>query len=318
MINLEAGLLACILSLLAGTVEIFSRYRHGFQTVLRTTSGRLYILLNAVLGGVAYGLLVGWPEEGIPAANPLKLGFYAGLGATVVVRARLFTLRVGGKEVAIGPGYAIDKLLSILVREVDQAMDLTNLRLVREMVADVDFAPAVQSARTVIRGMRHSLQPEDRDALIGELDEIEKSGEPLEEKTRALGHSLLESGGVELLREIVDEVRARAAVARMQALPVPAKATSRLDLVRAALTGMSFDETVGRFKTLAGEDESLTSEDCDELLAEVDEIRRRDMPEADKSFALGFLAFDYFGHEAFERHFPSESARRAPSGRPPG
>lgn len=307
--SLEAALLASVLGLLTGAVEIFSRYRHGFQIVLKTVSGWLYLLLNAVLGVGAYALLLWWPDDDPPAADHWKLALYAGLGAAALVRARLFTVQVGEKEVAFGPGYLVDKLLALLVREVDRAKDLEHVRLVRRLVADLEFGPAVQSARTVIRGMRQSLTSEEREALIRELDEIEASSEPVEEKTHALGFALLDKVGEKLLQEIVGEVRERSTVVRQPASMVLTKPAGKSNLVRAGLTGVAFDEAVHRFQALADQDTSLAPEDRDELLAEVDQIRRRDMPEADRSFALGFLAFDFFGREAFERHFLQITAR---------
>ncbi len=300
-----AATVALFVGLFTGTIEALSRYRdEPFKAVLTTLYGWIYILLNAALGLAAYALLL-WRPGSVPddPGSHMKLALAAGLGAAAVVRARLFSIKVGDKEVAVGPGFLVDRFLGLLDRQIDRARALERTRLVVREMAGVDFARAAQYARTVILGSRQSLPIGERTELTEKLREIENRRDDAEQKVHALGFVVLDFMGEEFFRHLITQVRTREAAVEPTAA-AGVRPGSQSELVRAGLDRVAFAEAERRFHVVAAEDEALSLEERQDLLQELRQIANRDIPELDKSRAVGFLVLDFFGSQVFEKHFP--------------
>jgi hypothetical protein len=91
-----------------------------------------YITANGAAGLIALFFIrhVGSKSFGL-SDNLIDISIVAGLGAMVVIRSKLFTLRQpGGGDVAVGPAFAVDTFLLAVNREVDRARARTRMERV--------------------------------------------------------------------------------------------------------------------------------------------------------------------------------------------
>ena len=80
---------------------------------LASTPASIYLLLNAAVSGLVYGLLTRYSGTLIPslADDPLMRSVVAGFGAMAILRTKFFTYRTeGGEEVGIRAGCGGDRV----------------------------------------------------------------------------------------------------------------------------------------------------------------------------------------------------------------
>jgi hypothetical protein len=146
--------------------EISSRFRDEPVKVLRYPASLIYIALNVMLSllvlALAYafnwrfGVAPGEPGQTVDITRVLV----AGLGAALVLRSSLMTVRVGGKDVNIGPSAAFTTLLDLLEERIDRKRASQRLRL--NYWHDLSFSEDHGALVTLIS---YSLQrPVERDA----------------------------------------------------------------------------------------------------------------------------------------------------------
>jgi hypothetical protein len=106
---------------LVGFGELVSRYRDAPWRVAIMRPGLLFIGVNALASALALFLLAEFHTElHAPDNNVLRV-ILAGTGAMVVVRTKIFTVRQpSGSDIAVGPAFILDTMLSAINREVDR------------------------------------------------------------------------------------------------------------------------------------------------------------------------------------------------------
>ena len=130
----------------------------------------------------------------------------AGLGAATVVRARVFSAKVGTQDIAIGPGFVIDQLLNVVDREIDRKQAEDRVRIVRDKMSDVPFDLVEKHVQNMITSGRQNMSPEDSKEFGTRIGSIAGDGELSEaEKSRALGFLVLDMMGPKFLNVLIDD-----------------------------------------------------------------------------------------------------------------
>jgi hypothetical protein len=183
-------------------------------------------------------------------------------------------------------------------------------RVVREMEG-LDFPTLAQYARVDVRRGRSGSASKKPSDVVQTIREIEGGDLPEDQKVRELGFVLLDHMGEAYVRELVADVRARAAATPDSKAPTSSMVepdASPTAAVRAGLSGVSLAEATQRFHVLTALDPKLGLDDRQELLEELRQIAariaERGTEDHDQALAVGFLVFDFFGPEVFAEHFP--------------
>jgi hypothetical protein len=115
--------LVSLFGVLAGSAELLSRYRDAPFWAMSRRFGLIYLAVNAV-AGVAALLAVRALDPNFGPGDPDRVRWtrvlVAGFSAVALFRSSLFTVRVGDRDVPIGPAAALQQLLATLDREVDR------------------------------------------------------------------------------------------------------------------------------------------------------------------------------------------------------
>jgi hypothetical protein len=298
-------LLAFGLAIFAAFVELISRYRdEPFKTVAREPWAWIYLLLNGALGVVAYCVL----REVAPtdrALGPFETAVGAGLGAAVVIRARVITARVGNTEVALGPGYVVDQFLAVVDRQIDRRRAVDRKQLVHKVMDGVDFALALPYAKTMLTGSMQNLSLKERNDLGASLVRIQQdAGLDSQLKSYDLGFVLLDFLGDKLVEELFkDKERFKLVPA---ALPAAAPAADleaaerRVAAVKQVLMGIGFDaarDRLDRYLSALGPDKRAA------LADEIEALKASDGDPQERAYSLGFAVLDELGEDALRSAF---------------
>ena len=127
---------------MVGASEIMSRYRDEPFRAIFSPPGRIYMLLNGLISAFAYLLLLKYRSAVLPALSTdnLMTSVFAGFGAMMFMRSKLFSFRTeGGESFSVGP----DAVLSTFLNSVNRRVD----RFLSDIRQDIVYQEAVTILR---------------------------------------------------------------------------------------------------------------------------------------------------------------------------
>lgn len=191
---------------LVGIGELVSRYRDEPWGTLKSPPGIGYVILNALVSVAALLLIRGFEwtfsvqEDAVRWTQVLVAGF----GAMALFRSSLFNVRVGDKDVAVGPNSFLQIILSATDREVDRRRATIRASLIKEIMADVSFEEAKVPLPLSCIALMQNMPPDEQAELnedVGRLDRAEIVNPEI--KSYLLGAALLTYVGDEVLQAAV-------------------------------------------------------------------------------------------------------------------
>ena len=204
-----------LVAALVGIAELIARYRDAPTDVLRRLPAVIYVTINAAAGAVAllvideFGWTFGVTQDGATRITQVAA---AGLSAMAILRAAVFTVRVGDVNVGVGPNLLLMVVLDAADRAVDR--DRANRRnvLVVEIMDGVDFDKAKKALPSYCLTLMQNVPKEEQRAVA---EEVKSLGKALDlnrtVRTLNLGLALLNVVGEDVLRASVealgDEIR---------------------------------------------------------------------------------------------------------------
>ncbi|MBD0842468.1 MULTISPECIES: hypothetical protein [unclassified Streptomyces] len=206
---------ACGGGALVGLVELFSRYRDRPSALLWVVSAWMYLTINAAAsGGVlllvhTFDLTFGATEPGTVGTTQVLVALF---GAPTVLRSSLFTIRVGGQDIGIGPSSILSTLLSVADRGVDRARGRDRSRQVVAVMRGVSYEKARLALPSFCLALLQNCPQDEQQNLAVANEALAESQMSDAQKSYGLGLLLVNLVGVDLLREAVeamgDEIRA--------------------------------------------------------------------------------------------------------------
>lgn len=137
-------LVTALLAILISVGEISSRFRDEPVKVLRSGPSVIYMSLNVALSlavlllASAFGWSFGLSAANSPEALQVTRVLVAGLGAALVLRSSLMTVRLGDKDVGVGPSAVLTALLGMLESRIDRKRAGQRLKL--DLWHDLSFS----------------------------------------------------------------------------------------------------------------------------------------------------------------------------------
>lgn len=145
-----------LIGAVVGAVEILSRYRDEPWIALRAPMALAYMFINAFASLFCYALLqtfdlnaeltLGQGDEAGTVMNEFGRSvlqvMIAGFSAMAFFRSALFTARVNGNDIAVGPGLIFQALLNATDRSVDRERAIPRATRIPKLMASVDFEKA--------------------------------------------------------------------------------------------------------------------------------------------------------------------------------
>lgn len=211
--DLPYAALAAALGATVAASEIISRYRDEPMQALASSPASIYLLLNASISGLAYGLLTKYSATLVPslADDPLMRSVVAGFGAMAILRTKFFTLRTeGGEEVAIGPDAAVSAFLSAADRGIDRLRAARRLELVGAEAEKTSRPEAGGDYLQISIAAFQNLSTEEKAEFAQIIDDMKSAPYPPSLKLRAISYGLLGIAGERNFRQVMEGLRAYA------------------------------------------------------------------------------------------------------------
>lgn len=126
-----------------GFAELIQRYRDDPANLMGSVPATIYVCVNMAASVAAFNLVVAFDVfEKTTSHREIYEVMTAGFGSIAFFRSSLFTARVGGKDVDVGPSTLLRSLLEASDREIDRSQAGERMSGLPSIMDGVDFAKA--------------------------------------------------------------------------------------------------------------------------------------------------------------------------------
>ncbi|TVT55839.1 hypothetical protein FNH05_08970 [Amycolatopsis rhizosphaerae] len=203
-------LVACLVGALVGAAELASRYRDRPATLVSVPSAWFYVVLNAAASGVALLLIrtFGWRFGADTDAHAAAVQvLVASLSALALFRSSLFTVRIGGQDIGVGPSTLLITLLNVADRSVDRVRARDRSGQITKIMAAVSFAKAQAALPAFCLALMQNVTPQEQRDLAVAIDALAAGKMTDTQRTYALGLLLMNLVGPKVLRYAVEALK---------------------------------------------------------------------------------------------------------------
>lgn len=195
------------IGVLTGWTELAQRYRDSPTGPLKTWAGWTYIGVN---GAAALGAL--WlvrelklgTEVGLP--KDVAQVLLAGAGAMAFFRSSFFTIRVGDKDLPLGPAAVLQVILNAADRAYDRQRAAERSAAVSRIMANVSFDRAKQPLTAYCITLMQNVGQAEATRLGEDVQNLEKAAMGPRSKASNLGLLLMGVVGEETLETAVKDL----------------------------------------------------------------------------------------------------------------
>lgn len=191
-----------------GVSELVSRYTDSPERALSEWPGLLYVAVNILATGTAFGLTHGFDllnlAKSTPAARLLTETLVSGLGAMAFFRSAVFTVRVGGNDVAVGPASVLQLILNAVDRAVDRERARPRAEFISRLMNGVSFTAAADVLPQFCLNAMQNVSAKDQQGLLDWVKFIKSEpGIQDDQKALLLGLRLLNIVGDKVLESTI-------------------------------------------------------------------------------------------------------------------
>jgi hypothetical protein len=170
----------------------------------------LYIATNAAASAAVLLAIniFGWTfGGGTPAAIKAYQVLVAGLGAAALFRSNLFLVKIGGKDVGVGPSLLLTAILEAADRGVDRTRAKRRAYSVSSTMVNVSFEKAWEPLPEYCLALLQNVGADDRVNLTTKVSTLRASTMLDQQKALILGLNLMNIGGAGVLSAGVEALR---------------------------------------------------------------------------------------------------------------
>ncbi len=289
-----------------GATEIISRYVDDPWRTVLLGPGMVYVVLNGLISvaalyvGSAYLDSNQYWAEGFDLWDVVLLVIVFGLSGLAFFRTKVFTIRVGGEDIGVGPSFVLETLLRSLDRSLDRRRAVPRSNIIREVMEGVSFDNARVTLPSYCFALMQNVSATEQAQLSLYVSSIAEMDVPDLVKVDMLGLALLDMVGEDVLRTAIANTKSSLAAS-----------TDTLDRIEQRFAGLPFALGQSELPSLCQQMKVVPPESVDELEVNLIAISRRDVTERTKSLLMGFELVDMFGWEVVERALDAIAADNA-------
>ena len=195
--------------------EIIGKFRDEPLESVKTGHAVVYHIFNGVIAVFALYLLHLFTEPSTEPGDNVKKILVAGLGAMLVMRSKLFNIKVGGEDVSFGPEQIVKIFLSFMEEAIDRIRARDRIEFLKKYVEALRF-DRFDNIADFLTAMLRSAQTrtmEQKAAFETKIKDISSQNGPKGNRNKcyALGFELLNAMGedfaLEVFQNMPSEVR---------------------------------------------------------------------------------------------------------------
>jgi hypothetical protein len=192
------------LGVVTAFAEIIGKFSDEPIKTLRTPHALVYHLLNGFIAAFALKVLIIFGAAHEAPLDRLKIVLAAGLGSMMVMRSKLFNIKVGGEDVAFGPEQIIKVFFRFMEAAIDRVRAQSRVDFVKTRLCDIDFDKVVDYSITMLQAAQ-AIDPKDLDDCKKSINDLRNTG-PADPRLKSyqLGFLLLNKMGEDFVAKLFD------------------------------------------------------------------------------------------------------------------
>lgn len=197
---------AFLLGTATALAEVIGKFSDEPIKALGTTHAVAYLLFNGLIAAFALHVLMIYDTPVAGAQDKLKAVIAAGVGSMLIMRSKLFNIKVGGEDVAFGPDQIIKVFFRFMEAEIDRVRAQTRIDFVRRLMSEIDFDRVRNYSQTMLQAAQ-ALDDKSRQACMDAIKKIVEMPCGVDErqlKSYELGFVLLNTMGENFLAKLFD------------------------------------------------------------------------------------------------------------------
>lgn len=199
--------LAFCLGCATALAEIIGKFSDEPLKSLKTSQALYYVLFNGGIASFALFSLVIFEAPIQGAQNQMKYVLVAGLGSMLIMRSKLFNIKVGGEDVSFGPEQIVKVFFRFMEQAIDRIRAQARIEFVSVVMKDVNFEKVYDYSLTMLESAQ-TLSEKERGELLECMQKIrENPPEDKQLKAYRLGFLILNSMGEDFVSKLYAERR---------------------------------------------------------------------------------------------------------------
>jgi|CXWL01.1.fsa_nt_gi hypothetical protein len=192
-IDLQMYFYVFALGMLTAFAEIIGKFRDEPIKTLRSCYAVCYHVFNGLIAVFALKLMILNDVKTETELEKIKIVLIAGLGSMLIMRSKLFNIKVGENEVAVGPDQIMTVFLNFMNSSINRVRSLARIRFVTEKLQDIDFDKVYLHCEVLMNSSQGN--EDDLKRIKGNIDKLVNENEySKQQKAYLLGFYLLEMG----------------------------------------------------------------------------------------------------------------------------
>ena len=164
------------LGMLTAFAEILGKFSDEPLKSLNTPQALFYHLSNGLIAAFALRVLILYNVPHDQALDQLKIVLAAGLGSMLIMRSKLFNLKLRGKDgaetgedISFGPEQIIKVFFRFMERAIDRVRAQSRIEFVKANLENMDFDKVCDYSITMLKSAPQLLSADERKAVEEEL-----------------------------------------------------------------------------------------------------------------------------------------------------
>ena len=195
---------AFLLGVLTAFTEIVGKFRDEPLKSFRTTEALFYHAFNGAISMFAlYVLMLYWEAPAKPL-DQMKAVLVAGLGSMLIMRSRLFNIKLDKEDISFGPEQFVKVFLRFMERAIDRVRAQARVEFVRKTMDSIDASKVEEYSLTMLEASQ-ALDEKKKNEMKTKIPEICQSQGDRQLKSYRLGFLLLDEMGEDFVERLFSE-----------------------------------------------------------------------------------------------------------------
>jgi len=197
---------AFCLGMATAFAEIISKFTDEPIKALSAPQAVLYHVLNGIVSAFALKVLFLYSAP-VTTLDKVKAVVIAGFGAMLLLRSKLFNVKVAGEDVSFGPEQIVKVFFRYMELAIDRLRAQARIQFVKSTLDNIDFMAARGYARTMLNAAQ-TLEESDLRDIDDKLGKIAVSTDSPQLKSYAMGFLLLNKMGEDVVARLFERPQA--------------------------------------------------------------------------------------------------------------
>lgn len=191
-----------LLGALTAFTEIIVKFSDEPLKSFKTKEALFYHAINGMVAALALYMLKLWEMPMTEPLDKMEAVLAAGLGSMLILRSKLFNLKVGEHDVSFGPEQIVKVFFRFMEQAIDRVRAQARIDFVTHVMKDIDCEKYEHYTRVMLEAAQ-LLDETERAELINELSQIcQNQSEDKQIRSYHLGFLLLNKMGEDFVGRV--------------------------------------------------------------------------------------------------------------------